>query len=355
MTHDNSAVGTFFTELLESDVGGLGGLHTFAGVDASRDPTITAICEGLSKEGRCLYSGDALDEYGDAAPWIFELDDSLTLAEYLIDEHLGARDFVLFRSSMNFNEFHLKMRKFTKVRTTRGDTLLWKLFNPDELGTLLPFFTLEQRHHYFQGLHAIFMEISAGRKTGFGRMRLRDDGTLLTTGLVPDMDIDGKWERFDGQIADANIALGGKIKIDMAGAAVRPLLTLTNAQMEAPLLFNRPKLVEDTISTLEEDFGEAMHILPPRLLALHINYGIDLAVGYGFNDVTAIQTFIDLMMRIAPGWHRQKDINKVLKRNDLLPSQKLEMATSKEYDRAWLEATTFDDADEWIAPELRGS
>lgn len=328
--------------------------NLYVGVDPAVDPSLRFVAEGIAQDARCLYTGEALEEYGDSAPWIFQDDDSASLCHYLLQEQLGKRAFVIFLSSAPFDEFHVNIRRFTKIRTTDGQILIWKLFNPDALGTFLPFLTLEQRAHFFSGLTGLMMEVSDGQRQGLGLMRLRDDGILLTETVLPAREPGGDLEYAEGEISDVNATMPEHLRIDVEGVATRPLMTFTVAQLEAPVLFNRPKLIAEVREHVLEEFSEALADVPPKLLVQYINHGINLAIQYHLNDVTSIKTFVDLMMRIAPGWHRQKDINKVLLRKDLPPDEKLRVVTSERYDRAWSEAATYDSADEWLSPELLG-
>ena len=328
--------------------------NIFVGIDPSADVNLRFVAEGMAKDARCLYTGEALEEYGDSAPWIFEDDESATLCKFLLQEQLGNRSFVIFLAPSSFDEFQIKLRRFTKIRTTDGQFLFWKLFNPDALGTFLPFLTFEQRAHFFNGLTGTMMEVSDGKRQGLGMMRLRDDGVLLTETVLPPAEPGGDLEVAESEIGDVNDAMPAHMGVDIKGAATRPLMTFTVAQLEAPVLFNRPKLIAEVREHVEEEFGEALVDVPPKLLVQYVNHGINLAIQYHLNDVTSITAFVDLMMRIAPGWHRQKDLNRVLQREDLPPDEKMREVTSERYDRAWSEAATYDNADEWLSPELLG-
>ncbi len=328
--------------------------NLYVGIDPAVDPSLRFVAESMAKAARCIYSGEAREEYGDSAPWIFHDDESASLCQYLLQQHLGKRAFVIFLSSGSFDEFHVKIRRFTKIRTTDRKILLWKLFNPDALGTFLPFLTLEQRAYFFSGLMGLVMEVWDGRSQGIGLMRLRDDGVLLTQTVLPPNEPGGDLDYAEGEILDVNATMPKHLRIDVEGTATRPLMTFTTAQLEAPVLFNRPKLIAEVREYVLETFGEALVDVPPKLLVHYINHGINLAIQYHLNDVTSVKAFVDLMMRIAPGWHRQKDLNRVLQRKDLAPDEKMRVVTSERYDKAWSEAATYDSADEWLGPELLG-
>ncbi|MEN3794856.1 DUF4123 domain-containing protein [Fulvimarina sp. MAC3] len=320
------------------------GPHLIVGLDPGRHPQLPAVAKGLSNDARCLYNGVAADEYGLMAPWIVE-DPYRTFSEYLIDEYIGENCFVLFLSNISFDEFHMKFRKLVKIVEVEKGERFWRFFRPDGLGTFLPFMTVDQRAAIFSGIKLMGMEVHNDPEVGFGAMQFREDGSLATKFLVP------MAERplavRDAIIHDIATSLPNNMKLNLEGAAARPRMTFTTAQMEAPVLFNRPKLIASTIRVLEEDFASAMAVIGERQLAMHISYGIDLAMKKNLWDVTAIQTFVDLMFRVAPGWHRQRSLAAVLDRSDLAPMEKLELIVTESFNSAWDEAATFNSTDEW--------
>jgi hypothetical protein len=319
------------------------GRRVFVGLDPTTNRTLVHIAGALGEEARCLYTGAALAEYGDSAPWIAADHEQFTVADYLVDNHLGDDAFVLFVAPMTFDEFHLKMRRFTKVGVVGGAPLFFRLFKPDTLGTTLPFLTGEQRAHVFAGLDAVAMEIGAGEGFGFGSMRFAEDGTLRTRVALPDAP-----EPAEAVVPDVAAALPPDLALDLEGAAVRPMLTLTAAQIEAPVLFDRPKLVRHTIEALREDYAAAIDPMPRPQLAMHVNHGIDLALSYGLADVAAVQAFVDIMFAVAPGWHRQPELNRVLRQREVKPLERLELATHPRHDAAWRDAARYDDVEEWF-------
>lgn len=320
----------------------------FALLDPSRDTRMTTIAEGLTSRAECLYIGSARDEFEDDAPWLAQCDPMDGFSDFLIDEGIGQRWCVFIVSDASFDKLFRHLRHLTKIRQVGGDSLFFRYFDPEVIGSILPFLTSDQRRYLFGPASALLLEIAAGPASGFGRMELADNGDIKTTILLPSEDGKGVSTPHEAVIADPAVSLSDLMTFDLKGAGVRPVLTLTQAQLEAPMLFNRPKLVASTIDYLEEDFGEAMKIMPPVLLAQNINHGIDLAISYRILDVSCIYLFVDLMMRIAPGWHRQPQLAEVLARAEISPDDRFEILLGQRYEDAWEDARQFDDPDEWI-------
>jgi hypothetical protein len=325
----------------------------FVLLDPSRDTKITTVVQGLAQRAECLYIGSARDEFEDDAPWLAQCDDMDGVSDFLINEGLGARWCVFVVSEASFDDLFRHFRKLIKIREAKGELLFFRFYDPEVLGSIIPFLTGEQRSYLFGPARSFLMEIAAGPNFGFGRMDAPDGGNIAVSLVLPSPDDPDEVVSEEATITGPAESLASHMVFDLEGAAVRPVLTLTQAQLEAPVLFNRPKLIASTIEYLEEDFGEAMKVMPPSMLAQNINHGIDLAMSYRIFDVSHIQLFIDLMMRIAPGWHRQPSLADVLMRADISPDERFEIMLNPRYDDAWEDARMFNDPEEWIEKTRR--
>lgn len=327
------------------------GAQLFVLLDPSRDTKITTIAQGLSERAECLYIGSARQEFEDDAPWLVQCGEMDGFSDYLVDEGLGQHWCVFVISDGSFDDLFRHFRHLTKIRQVDGESLFFRYYDPDVLGSILPFLTGAQRKYVFGPAAAMLMEVAVGPACGFGKMQLRETGDINTTLVLPPSDEAPSPSVQEATIGDPSVSLASIMTFDLNGAGVRPVLTLTQAQLEAPILFNRPKLVASTIAYLEEDFGQAMKVMPPVLLAQNINHGIDIAMNYRIFDVSHIHLFVDLMMRVAPGWHRQPKLREVLTRAELSPEDRFEIMLNRRYDDDWEDARRFDDPDEWIGAE----
>ncbi|TCN33796.1 DUF4123 domain-containing protein [Sinorhizobium americanum] len=329
------------------------GAQLFILLDPSRDSNLTTVIQGLAQRAECLYIGSARDEFEDDAPWLAQCEDLDGLSDFLIDEGMGQRWCVFAISDGSYDELFRHFRKLVKIRQAKGDLLFFRFYDPEVLGSIIPFLTSEQRTYLFGPVRSFLMEIAAGSDLGFGRMEAPDSGSIPVSFMLPSPDGANKIISEESIIRGPAELLASHMVFDLVGAVTKPVLTLTQAQLEAPVLFNRPKLVASTIEYLEEDFGEAMKVMPPGMLAQNINHGIDLAMSYRIFDVSHIHLFVDLMMRIAPGWHRQPSLASVLTRADLPPEERFDIMLNPRYDDAWEDARRFSDPEEWIERKQR--
>jgi hypothetical protein len=326
----------------------------FVLLDPSRDAKITTVVQGLAQRAECLYIGSARDEFEDDAPWLAQCGDLDGLSDFLIDEGFGQRWCVFVVSDASFEDQFRHFRKLVKIRQVKGELLFFRFYDPEVLGSIIPFLTSEQRRYLFGPASSFLMEIAVGSNFGFGRMDAPGgDGNIAASITLPSRDDSDEMISEENIIRDPAESLASHMEFDLEGASIKPVLTMTQAQLEAPVLFNRPKLIASTIEYLEEDFGEAMKVMPPAMLAQNINHGIDLAMSYRIFDVSHIQLFVDLMMRIAPGWHKQSSLGSILTRTDLAPAERFEIMLNPRYDDAWEDARTFNDPDEWIEKKRR--
>lgn len=323
------------------------GARLFIVFDPSRDTKIETIVQGLAARAECLYVGHARLEFGEDAPWLAEAADHDGLKEFFINEGLGARWGIMTISEASFEEVYRHFKKLVKVRRVSGEALFFRFFDPDVLGSMLPFMTGEQREFVFGPLQALLMEITAGSKFGFGRMDKPQTHEIPVRMAMENPDDSAIVHEDQASIGDAAASVSALMNFDLSGATTKPGLTLTQAQMDAPILFNRAKLIASTVEHLEQDFGSAMKVMPPTLLAQNINHGIDLAMSYRIFDVAYVHLFVELMMRIAPGWHREPKLASVLTM-DAPPDVRFEKIIGTEYDTAWEKARTYNDVDEWI-------
>ncbi len=75
---------------------------------------------------RCLYQGDAADNYGDAAPWLVQLEDGNALARNLFtatdepDNLWWSDPGIFIRSRGEFDDIRSHLRKFTRLQDEQG-------------------------------------------------------------------------------------------------------------------------------------------------------------------------------------------------------------------------------------------
>lgn len=323
------------------------GSKLFVLVDPSRNPGLLTIAQGMTDEGACLFIGDARQEFEDDAPWLFRCDESGELVRYLVCEGLGRRWSVFAESNLEFAEIFTHFRKFVKVVDGEGDHIFWRFYDPMIIAGQLPFLTAEQREHFLGGIERLGTEMG---EHAFAWFRSNGDGRLSTHVLEADGE---KLDVSDNEISDVKDIPSDLVQISVEGARVRPMMHLTQSQIDAPLLYNRPALVAHVVENLDEEFYPAIAQVDRQVLDQMISHGISLAMfSYAIHDVEHIELFIDFMFRIAPGWHKEPALNQILRRTDLTTNEKFDRMTEDRMTRAWDDAETIDDPREWLPEEI---
>ncbi|TDK29600.1 DUF4123 domain-containing protein [Rhizobium deserti] len=322
------------------------GTSLYVLVDPSRNPALLTTAQALSEEGSCLFLGDAKKEFEDDAPWLFRCGDDGELVRYLIEEGLGKRWAVLIESDQEFPQLFTHLRKFVKIVDGDEDQIFWRFYDPFVIASQLPFMTSEQRLFFFSGMRSLGVEMGG---KAFVRYACQPDGRLHTRILEA---VNDTVESSENDIADVREIPTDLAPIRVEGARVRPMMHFTQSQIDAPLLYNRPALVEHILETLDDDFRPSVGQIDQQVLDQMISHGVSLAMfSYRIQDVEHIELFIDFMFRIAPGWHREPRLNQVL-RADLSSAAKFERLADDDMASAWDDAETYDDHREWLPAEI---
>lgn len=323
------------------------GSKLFVLIDPSRSPGLLTIAQGLTDEGACLFIGDARQEFEDDAPWLFRCDESGEFVRYLVGNGLGRRWSVFVESDLEFAQVFTHFRKFVKVVDGDGDQIFWRFYDPMIISGQLPFLTIEQRQHFLGGIARLGTEMGGH---AFAWFRDSGDGRLSTHVLEANED---SVDVSDNDIPDVRDIPPDLVQISVEGARIRPMMHLTQSQIDAPLLYNRPALVAHVVENLDEEFYPAIAQVDRQVLDQMISHGISLAMfSYAIHDVEHIELFIDFMFRIAPGWHKEPTLNQILRRTDITTDEKFDRMAEDRMAGAWDDAEILDDPREWLPEEI---
>ena len=323
------------------------GSKLFVLIDPSRNPGLLTIAQGLTDEGACLFIGDARQEFEDDAPWLFRCDESGEFVRYLVGKGLGRRWSVFVESDLEFAQIFTHFRKFVKVVDGDGDQIFWRFYDPMIISGQLPFLTIEQRQHFLSGIARLGTEMG---EYGFAWFHNSGDGRLSTHVLEANQDSVNVSEN---DISDVKDIPSDLVQISVEGARIRPMMHLTQSQIDAPLLYNRPALVAHVVENLDEEFYPAIAQVDRQVLDQMISHGISLAMfSYAIHDVEHIELFIDFMFRIAPGWHKEPTLNQILRRTEITTDEKFDRMAEDRMAGAWDDAETLDDPREWLPDEI---
>lgn len=125
------------------------------------------------------------------------------------------------------------------------------------------------------------------------------------------------------------------------------MLTFGREQINAMLLADRPRLRRDLAMHLMEVRPQLFEIHPaPYLIAL-IDDSIELALGFGFQDVQAMRVFLQLRWDVAPGYYLQPQLAESLRQYAQLGMGCWETLSQPEWGDVWLTAHEFDQPEHW--------
>ncbi|ARC89454.1 DUF4123 domain-containing protein [Rhodovulum sp. MB263] len=112
-------------------------------IDAARMPMLPEVLEASGLDHRCLFKGDARDEWGDAAPWLVRLEQESDLTRKLFTGGKSAGQYwnnaaaIFIRSSRSLDMIWSHLRKFTKFQDAGGRWIFFRFWAPPYLARYL--------------------------------------------------------------------------------------------------------------------------------------------------------------------------------------------------------------------------
>lgn len=135
--------------------------HVYAVVDASRQPMmIPAALDAMASRNSCLYSGEALREFGDNAAWVAELLPTESTLGWLLEQGFGKRWMIFATSKLELAAFIRHLKKFTMASNDDGRTVFFRFYDPQVLRQYLAVLNDRQKASFFEGVEHIMLEDS---------------------------------------------------------------------------------------------------------------------------------------------------------------------------------------------------
>lgn len=111
-------------------------MHSFAVLDAARIVNLVPMLQDSGLEHRCLFTGAALTEAGDAAPWIVRLEPDNRFTRNLFTEGPAPwqiwadGDGMILRARAGLDQIWRHFRRFTRVRDELGNWFYFRFWEP---------------------------------------------------------------------------------------------------------------------------------------------------------------------------------------------------------------------------------
>lgn len=135
--------------------------HSYAILDAAKITNLPEILGGTGLAHQCLFSGKALDEFKDLAPWIVRLDPGSTFTRNLFTQGPAARHLwdanpaIFLRSHHPIECCAQHLRKFTRLPHHDGTFYLFRFWDSEWTGALLQSYFADGLSRIFDGITTI--------------------------------------------------------------------------------------------------------------------------------------------------------------------------------------------------------
>jgi hypothetical protein len=114
------------------------GWRVYAILDAARDPRVRPAVLGSGQPHVCLYSGKVPEPILAVAPYLVELAEKSPFTASLLEEGWGESWGVFTLSAATLEELRRHLKRLLKVEGPRGETMLFRFYDPRVLRVYLP-------------------------------------------------------------------------------------------------------------------------------------------------------------------------------------------------------------------------
>jgi hypothetical protein len=134
------------------------GEDVYAVLDAARDPLVRAKLTATDVRSACLYEGRIPSEIADVAPYLVKLRRDHRFTEQLLESGWGKSWGVFASGPGDFETMRRHFRRFLRVETEAGKTMLFRWYDPRVLRVYLPTCNERELEQLFGPLSAYYAE-----------------------------------------------------------------------------------------------------------------------------------------------------------------------------------------------------
>jgi hypothetical protein len=113
-------------------------LEAYAILDGARSPRVHSMLQSPALPSCCLYSGKLSAPLQAAAPYVVHLRRGVPEVEELLERAWGASWGIFLRSEGNLESLRRHFRRFLRVRTEAGQTIVFRYYDPRVFRVYLP-------------------------------------------------------------------------------------------------------------------------------------------------------------------------------------------------------------------------
>lgn len=132
--------------------------HTYALLDAARDPEVHAWITSAQAPTLCLYLGSLDPKLARVAPYLVRLGRSAPSSRALVERAWGDAWGVFVRSSAPMEMLHRHFRRMLRVQDERGKRMLFRFYDPRVLRVYLPTCVRAELDQVFGPVECFVME-----------------------------------------------------------------------------------------------------------------------------------------------------------------------------------------------------
>jgi hypothetical protein len=129
------------------------------------------------------------------------------------------------------------------------------------------------------------------------------------------------------------------------------MLTIRQAQMEATLTQDEPKLIDFVVAHAKRACRDSVRDIDPASLREMVTNGIARAHGHGLLRAREVAAFVGIMFEIGPNFDEQPDIRRALADQTVPHDRRFDTMLERVPDSAWKQAEQNKLSAAWF-PEL---
>ncbi len=121
----------------------------YAVLDGAQGPEVVRSLSESYTRYQSLYEGDLHSAITEVSPYLIRLRKGTQYTQWLIEQCLTKNWGIFFTSSSSFSETRKHLRRFLRVKTEEGKTLVFRWYDPRVLHMYLPTCTIDELEYVF--------------------------------------------------------------------------------------------------------------------------------------------------------------------------------------------------------------
>ncbi|MGL1902118.1 MAG: DUF4123 domain-containing protein [Fibrobacterales bacterium] len=130
----------------------------YAVLDGAQNRSIASTLFDSFARYECLYEGELTSEMRAVAPYLIRLRQGTPYTQWLFDNVPANNWGIFIKSTANFKELRRHLRRFLRVKSEEGKTLLFRWYDPRVMRAYLPTCTEEELNFIFGPMSHIITE-----------------------------------------------------------------------------------------------------------------------------------------------------------------------------------------------------